>query len=254
MRVYTKTKSHVMKEALLCVYGGCECKGGEISKCWEKEDGRMHHGGCGFFYVNLWICLSGTSEFVLANDIDLETNLTQLGSVDQETTIEEEGRLVHASIDLFIVKVLITELVPLGDNDNSIGTFSSFISATADLNVLLNLLAGIDNAGLREIHVDLLMLDLGVIDSDTSVFLDKVLDQGDSSRLTGVTSILLESKTKHSNLFVGDGVEQGGDNLANETLLLVLVHDHDLLPVSSDLGQVQLLRQVDQVEDILLEA
>lgn len=50
-----------------------------------------------------------------------------------------------------------------------------------------------------------------------------------------------------------DGVEQGVNDSLREPALLVLVHLNDLAPVSSDLGQVQALAKVDEVEDILLE-
>lgn len=52
----------------------------------------------------------------------------------------------------------------------------------------------------------------------------------------------------------GDGVEEGVDDALGESALLVLVHIHDLAPVRSDLRQVEALAEVDQVEDILLEA
>lgn len=52
----------------------------------------------------------------------------------------------------------------------------------------------------------------------------------------------------------GDGVEERVDNGLGESALLVLVHFYDLSPVCGDLGQVQALAQVNQVEDILLEA
>ena len=51
----------------------------------------------------------------------------------------------------------------------------------------------------------------------------------------------------------GDGVEQGIHNLLRKPPLLVLVHLYHLPPIGSDLGQVQTLAQVHQVQDILLE-
>ena len=51
-----------------------------------------------------------------------------------------------------------------------------------------------------------------------------------------------------------DGVEEGVDDRLGEAALLVLVHLPDLTPVRRDLGQVQALGKVDEVEDVLLEA
>lgn len=184
--------------------------------------------------------------------MDLEADVTELGRIDEKTTVKEEGGLVHVLVDLAIVEGL--ELVPFSTDDDGIGALGSLVGRAADLDVVLDILTGIDNTRLREVHVDLLRLDLGVVDGDLGVLLDEVLDQGDGSRLTGVTSVLLEGEAEDGNLLVGNGVEEGGDNLADETLLLVLVHDDDLLPVFGDLGQVQLLREVDEVEDVLLEA
>ena len=52
----------------------------------------------------------------------------------------------------------------------------------------------------------------------------------------------------------GDGVEERVDDGLREATLLVLVHLDDLAPVRRDLGQVQALAQIHEVEDILLEA
>ena len=43
-------------------------------------------------------------------------------------------------------------------------------------------------------------------------------------------------------------------HVGRETLFLPVVHDYDLVPVFSDLGQTEGTAEVDQVEDVLLEA
>ncbi|RUS34123.1 hypothetical protein BC938DRAFT_482319 [Jimgerdemannia flammicorona] len=80
------------------------------------------------------------------------------------------------------------------------------------------------------------------------------LDQGDGGRLAGVTSVLLEREPEDGDLLVRDRVEQLRDNALHEPFLLVLVHDDHLVPVGSDLGQVEGLSKVRQVEDVFLEA
>lgn len=71
---------------------------------------------------------------------------------------------------------------------------------------------------------------------------------------TGLHALLLERESENSNLLAGDGVEEGGDDALTEAALLVLVHGDDLAPVVGDLGKVERLGEVDEVEDILLEA
>lgn len=51
-----------------------------------------------------------------------------------------------------------------------------------------------------------------------------------------------------------DRIEQVVDDGPAEPALLVLVHLDDLAPVRGDLGQVEALGEVDEVEDVLLEA
>lgn len=79
-------------------------------------------------------------------------------------------------------------------------------------------------------------------------------DQSDGGRLAGVTSVLLERETKHGNLLIRDRVKQGVDDTLDEAALLVLVHDDDLMPIRCDLGQVEGLGQVRQIENVFLEA
>ncbi len=68
------------------------------------------------------------------------------------------------------------------------------------------------------------------------------------------TCVLLEGKAKHGDPLVGDGVEQGLDNVLREPGFLVVVHVNDTLPIMCDLGQVELLAYVHEVEDVLLKA
>jgi len=198
--------------------------------------------------------LCGASKLVLSDDRHLEADLTKLSGIQNQTTIEQECGLVHVIVDLLVVQSSVLELIPLGNQDNGISIVACFVCAAADGDVLLNLLAGVNNTGFTQVSEDLFMVDLGVIDSNTSMFLDEILDQSDSSSLTGITGVLLECKAEDSDLLVRDGVEQGRDDVANESLLLVFVHDDNLLPVSSNLGKVELLRKVHKVKNILLEA
>lgn len=128
------------------------------------------------------------------------------------------------------------------------------------------------HSGLGEVEPDLRFGDLGVVDGDLGVLVAEVLDDGDGGALAGISSaavivssaskspergtdaLLLERESENSNLLARDGVEEGGDDALTEATLLVFVHGDDLAPVIGDLGKVERLGEVDEVEDILLEA
>merc|ERR1712217_831291 len=76
----------------------------------------------------------------------------------------------------------------------------------------------------------------------------------DCRRLTHIPSVFLEGETQDCNLLVCDGVEEAGDDLAGESSLLVLVHVDNHLPVSRTLVQTLALTDVNEVENVLLEA
>lgn len=68
--------------------------------------------------------------FASTNAFDLEADVLKLLLVKNETTIKDKGGLVHRVVDLLPVKVL--ELVPLGSNDDTLGTDASFHGGLAD--------------------------------------------------------------------------------------------------------------------------
>ena len=57
------------------------------------------------------------SEFLAtANRLDPESNLSEFLSIDEESAIKNECRLVHSFIDLLPIDLL--ELLPFGGNNN----------------------------------------------------------------------------------------------------------------------------------------
>lgn len=74
------------------------------------------------------------------------------------------------------------------------------------------------------------------------------------SGFASVSSILFERKSEDSNPLSTDGVEERGDNLVDESVLLVVVDLYNLRPVFSHFWQAQGCSDVRQVENILLEA
>ena len=66
--------------------------------------------------------------------------------------------------------------------------------------------------------------------------------------------VFLEAETDHGNLFPRHRVEKTLDDPPCEPVPLVVVQGNHLGPVVGHLGQVEALADVDQVEDVLLEA
>lgn len=60
-------------------------------------------------------------------------------------------------------------------------------------------LDGDKGTGFLEVHPDLVLNDLRIVNVHECLLRLKVLDEGDGSRFTGVTSVGLESEAKDSN-------------------------------------------------------
>jgi hypothetical protein len=133
-------------------------------------------------------------------------------------------------------------------------------------------LEGCPRDGFSKVLPDLFPLDFGIIDVNVRLLGQEVTDERDGGGFTSIAGIGLESKPENSNPLemrrvtrtlasggraktglIGDGVEQGVNNLLRKPPLLVLVHLHNLSPVGSDLRQMQTLTQIHQVQDVFLE-
>ena len=121
----------------------------------------------------------------------------------------------------------------------TIGSLAGLQSARADGDGLLDGLGGLGTV-VGQVEHDLRFLDLGVVHGDPSTLRQKVVDEVDGGRLSGVTSVGLEGESEDGDLLAGDGVEQGVDDLFGEPVLLVVVGLDDGVPVSSDLLEVEL--------------
>ena len=71
--------------------------------------------------------------------------------------------------------------------------------------------------------------------------------------LPSVSSILLEGKSKQCNLLVCHCVEQAIHNSTRKSPSLILIHGNYLVPIVCNFRQVQCLRKVNKIENILLE-
>jgi hypothetical protein len=195
----------------------------------------------------------------LAKSIYNETNIPELLVVEDITAIKDERRLDHGVIHLLVVVFL--ELIPFSENAKSMGTTSSLQSAGSDSNgVHVLSRARLDTRviplelGSGQINTDLVLIDLRVVDAEVGTIVHETLADINSRGFTGITSILLESESIDTNLLVFDGVEASRDDTLDKAFLLVVVHGDNRLPVLGDSVETDALADVDQVEDILLEA
>ena len=71
-----------------------------------------------------------------ADGDDLEADLPELRGVNEETTVKDESRLVHALVNFLPVDV--EELLPLRGDDDSLSILASFHCAAADADLFLD--------------------------------------------------------------------------------------------------------------------
>mmetsp|Transcript_150128 Transcript_150128/g.418289 ORF Transcript_150128/g.418289 Transcript_150128/m.418289 type:complete len:319 (-) Transcript_150128:404-1360(-) len=122
---------------------------------------------------------------------------------------------------------------------------------------------GRDEVELFLIHRDVVMLelrdrvldlDLGVVNIHVRAVLHEHVADGEGGRLPHVARVLFESEAQDRDLLLRDSVEQCMDDPLCEGRLLVVVHVHDLLPVGRHFVEAELFADVNEVEDVLLEA
>lgn len=135
-----------------------------------------------------------------------------------------------------------------------------FLTAAMNISVLLSLarqsltfVKRCCRGCLCEVHPDLRVLYLRIVNVDARLLSLEIPDQGDGCRLAGISCIGLECKSKHSNFLsrtsqpclrttktrsdlASDRVEEGINDFLSEPSFLVFIHINDLLPVRSNLG------------------
>ncbi len=167
----------------------------------------------------------------LAEGIDDEANLAKPVMIEDVTTIEDKGRLHHGSVDA--LKVVFLELIPLCQDADGMAVLGRLIRILHDCDGLCldRSLPGTWVIPLKfgglQIRVDLVFSDLGIIDEQLGIVSQQPLADIDSWGLTGVASVLLESKAQHCNFLARDGIEHGLNDPLHKTLFLVVVDgDH----------------------------
>lgn len=147
---------------------------------------------------------------------------------------------------------LVAELVELS-SDNDGGTLLAGVVGVAVDGDVVALGKGAEK--LLDLRLDNQRVTAGVKDGDlTGTLLEEGLDHLKSGSLTGIGGVLLEGKAEDSNLLANKGVVEALDDTVGETVTSVLVHLDDLAPVLGDLRKTHGLGEVDEVENILLEA
>mmetsp|Transcript_20212 Transcript_20212/g.28882 ORF Transcript_20212/g.28882 Transcript_20212/m.28882 type:complete len:220 (-) Transcript_20212:595-1254(-) len=100
----------------------------------------------------------------------------------------------------------------------------------------------------------ILTTDLRIKDMNLGLFQNQIPYNKHGGCFTYIPRVLLEGISQDGNLFAGNSVEHTGYHLLSESLLLVIVHDDDLIPILGAFIQPISFTQVNQVENILLEA
>lgn len=95
---------------------------------------------------------------------------------------------------------------------------------------------------------------LGVVNVQSGAFQKHVIANFDCWRLSGIVGVFLECSTENADLLAFEVLVQLSVNSQEEVLLSELVHEDDLIPVIGHFRQSFVLCQVNQGQDVLLEA
>ena len=188
----------------------------------------------------------GSSPF--ANGVHLEADIFEHSVIENATPIEEEGWLHHRVIELVIWIRL--ELIPLGEHNKRMSSINCFLRTVGENeSALVNLYVMV-----LELGQSIFFLHLWIVDGHDGAILQEHVAYGDRRSLSYISCILLEGESQNGDLLLGDCIEKGGYGFPSKGLLLVFIHVDNLLPILSYLVQTLGLADVDEVEDVLLEA
>ena len=109
-------------------------------------------------------------------------------------------------------------------------------------------------AGSAEIGCDLGFRDLRVVDRQTRAFFQQVLADADRGGLAGVVGVGLEGKAQDRETLAGEGAKQSLHHQLSDTVLLPAVELDHALPVGRHIVEAVMTADVNQIEDVLLEA
>ena len=178
----------------------------------------------------------------LPDGVDVEADLEEGLVVQDVAAVEDEGRLHHEIVDLPVVEFPVK--APLRHDGNGV--------AAADG------LVGILHVGNAPLHVGEVLPGaherLRVRDDHLGVLLQEPAGDVDGRAFPRVARVGLEGESEEADFFPRQCVEHGREHVQHETLLLVLVDAHDALQVVRHFLEAFNAAQIDQVQDVLLEA
>mmetsp|Transcript_14966 Transcript_14966/g.22773 ORF Transcript_14966/g.22773 Transcript_14966/m.22773 type:complete len:237 (+) Transcript_14966:225-935(+) len=178
----------------------------------------------------------------------LEAHVFQLAVLQDVSPIEDEGRLHHESFE-FVVGIG-SELVPLGQNHDGMCPIHRFLrSGLPNQAILIHL-----HVMVLEFYKCIFFLDFRIVDVNHSSVLQEHVAHGQCWRFPHIARVFLEGEAEDSDLLVRHGVEQAGNELGAKSLLLVLVHVHHLLPILGTSWQPLGFADINQIQNVLLEA
>mmetsp|Transcript_6070 Transcript_6070/g.11072 ORF Transcript_6070/g.11072 Transcript_6070/m.11072 type:complete len:310 (-) Transcript_6070:1243-2172(-) len=183
-----------------------------------------------------------------------KSHLSQPIVIQNITAIKYKRRLRHVLVNPFKVQIL--ELIPLGQHCQCVSAIASRICIRgrrhrrfqprmrgfAKVTRVIHFPPHVFPRHLRIVYVNLCLLH------------NQIAHNEHGRRLAHISRVLLEGIPQNGNLFPRDGVKHAGNHLLRKALLLVVVHDDNLVPVLGALIQTVRLTEVDQVKDIFLEA
>ncbi len=149
--------------------------------------------------------------------------------IEEIPPIEDKGGLDHRLINSFVVQLRI--LRPFRENGNRMGIPGSSIRVRliGDLvSQVLQVLACIIQG-------------IGIGHHDIRFLLKQGAADCQGGRLARVAGVGFKGSAKQRNAFACHCVEHGGDHIGRKARLLVLIHEHDLFPVSGHFRQAVVL-------------
>mmetsp|Transcript_1737 Transcript_1737/g.4195 ORF Transcript_1737/g.4195 Transcript_1737/m.4195 type:complete len:222 (+) Transcript_1737:1007-1672(+) len=190
----------------------------------------------------------------LSNRVHLESNLTQLGVIENVSSIEQKGRLGHGFVDTFIVQSL--EFIPFRQNTHGVSLFTGRdgISRSHYIFLQSGCVVLVDVACVVQLGPHVLTFDFWIVDVNLGLFLEQISQDKHARCFTNISGILLEGISQQGNLFSRHGVEHLLDNLFRKALFLIIVHENDLIPIGGTFIKSVGLTKVDEIQNILLEA
>jgi len=169
------------------------------------------------------------------------------------SAIKNKSRFAHHVINRLVI--IASELVPLRHHSDSMSPAARIQSSGTGDDQLARIIGVLgDVAAVPELLEHLSTQHLGVVHRHDRSLVQQLLHHIAGSRLAGVPSVLLEREPEDGDPLTGDGVEHRGHDLASKSRLLIVIHQHHLMPVVGHLLQSKGLADVHQVQDVLLKA